>query len=157
MRKTGLFFSLLLLTAITTMLLSACGVETPADISTDYGTEESAISAGQPAEGTMPRGDDVNISAGAYHTCVLKSDGSLACWGQNTFGQSTPPAGTFIAVSAGSYHTCGLKSDSSAACWGHNDFGQSVPPSETFKAISAGGFHNCGLKPDGSLACWGAE
>ena len=28
-----------------------------------------------------------SISAGEYHTCGLKSDGTLACWGSNGFGQ----------------------------------------------------------------------
>jgi hypothetical protein len=39
------------------------------------------------------------LSAGAYHTCGLKSDGTLACWGAGTtntgviseYGQSMPP------------------------------------------------------------------
>ena len=33
------------------------------------------------------------ISAGYQHACGVKSDGTLACWGNNDYGQSTPPAG----------------------------------------------------------------
>ena len=53
----------------------------------------------------------------------------LACWGGNTFGQSTPPCGRFLSVSAGDGHSCGVKSNGDAVCWGRNDVGQSdVPP-----------------------------
>ncbi|MBU1160590.1 hypothetical protein KJ992_00025 [Patescibacteria group bacterium] len=27
------------------------------------------------------------ITAGTYHTCALKTDGSMVCWGNNDFGQ----------------------------------------------------------------------
>ncbi|HEX7540841.1 MAG TPA: RCC1 domain-containing protein, partial [Anaerolineales bacterium] len=67
-----------------------------------------------------------SLSAGGLHTCVVKSDGTLACWGAGTtntgvipvYGQSIPPGGTFTQVSAGLVHTCGLRSDGSLACWG---------------------------------------
>ena len=79
------------------------------------------------------------VSAGGYHTCGLKGDGTVACWGENDYGQSTPPAGTFTQVSAGYGHTCGVKSDGTVACWGTNDYGQSTPPAGTFTQVSAGG------------------
>ena len=47
------------------------------------------------------------MSAGARHTCGVRTNGALACWGANDVGQATPPAGTFTAVSAGGDHTCG--------------------------------------------------
>ena len=52
---------------------------------------------------------DESISGGGYHTCVLRPNGTVACWGDNTRAQSTPPAGTFTQVSAGANHTCGVK------------------------------------------------
>ncbi|PYP95483.1 MAG: hypothetical protein DMD34_06665, partial [Gemmatimonadetes bacterium] len=48
---------------------------------------------------------------GGFHTCGLKTDGTVACWGDDYYGQATPPAGTFAQVSAGGSHTCGLKTD----------------------------------------------
>ena len=58
------------------------------------------------------------MSAGGDHTCEVRSDDSVACWGSDTAGQATPPAGSFVSVSAGWDHTCGVRSDGSVACWG---------------------------------------
>jgi len=95
------------------------------------------------------------LSAGGYHTCGLKTDGTLACWGDNSYEQATPPGSTFLQVSAGSLHTCGVKTDGTLACWGRNDAGQATPPGDTFTQVSAGNAHTCGVKTDGTLACWG--
>ena len=97
------------------------------------------------------------ISSGSSHTCGLRSNGSVACWGENEHGQATPPAGeTFTAVSSGSGHTCGLRSDGSAACWGYNEHGQATPPAdEILTTISSGGGHTCGLRANGTPVCWG--
>ncbi len=108
------------------------------------------------AEDTPPPGvRPTTLSAGGLHTCGLKSDGTVACWGNNDYGQAIPPAGTFTQVSAGSDQTCGLKSDGTVACWGYNVFGQATPPPGTFTQLSAGFHHTCGVKGDGTVACWG--
>jgi alpha-tubulin suppressor-like RCC1 family protein len=60
----------------------------------------------------------VHVSAGYEHTCGVRTDGSLACWGGNYAGQATPPAGAFAQVSAGGGHTCGIRTDGREACWG---------------------------------------
>ena len=109
------------------------------------------------------KGDFISVSAGFYHTCGIKNDNSVACWGSNTnaigdeTGQAKPPDGHFEAVSAGSDHTCGMRTDGTVACWGDNIFGQSSPPAEQFASLEAGSLHTCGLKTDGSVECWGAE
>ena len=54
------------------------------------------------------------------HSCALRTDGTLACWGLNVDGQATPPAGTYTAVSAGAVHSCALRTDGTLACWGLN-------------------------------------
>ena len=98
-----------------------------------------------------------SISAGGYHTCGVKRDGSVACWGPNGFGQSTPPAGEFASISAGDAHTCGVRPNGTVDCRGNNFHGQSTPPAEEFASVSAGRDHTCGLRTDGTVDCWGED
>ena len=66
------------------------------------------------------------VSAGSYHTCALKTDGTVVCWGDNTDGQTTVPDGlTSVAqVTAGYFHTCALKADDSVWCTGTDESGE---------------------------------
>ncbi|HKN49535.1 MAG TPA: Ig-like domain-containing protein, partial [Actinomycetota bacterium] len=79
------------------------------------------------------------IAPGAEHTCAVLRDGTVRCWGDNTWGQlgngssdftSTTPSGpvtgiaTAIAASSGAEHTCALLQDGTVRCWGRNDDGR---------------------------------
>jgi alpha-tubulin suppressor-like RCC1 family protein len=78
------------------------------------------------------------VYAGGEHTCVLRVDNSLWCWGNNRFGQLgvgdtnsrlTPSRvdalGVEVAAAyAGGAHTCAVKTDGSVWCWGNNQYGQ---------------------------------
>ena len=55
------------------------------------------------------------VSAGWTHACGVKTDGTIACWGDNSAGKATPPTGAFVSVSAGGLYTCGLKTDGTIA------------------------------------------
>ena len=125
----------------------------------------------------------VSVSAGRYHTCGLRVDGSVACWGRDEYGQATPPEapgatveigatagvgvvgdvgvqvtkGEFASASAGWDHTCGVRVDGYVACWGFNADGKATPPEGEFASVSAGGGHTCGLRVDGYVACWGSQ
>ena len=105
----------------------------------------------------MGSGEFTSVSAGHSHTCGVKRDGTVACWGWNLQGQTTPPAGEFASVSAGWVHTCGVRRDGSVVCWGRNRYGPATPPAGEFASVSAGNQHTCGLKHDGSVACWGSN
>ena len=38
------------------------------------------------------------IDAGHEHTCGLRADRTVSCWGGNRYGQSDAPDGEFLAV-----------------------------------------------------------
>ena len=140
----------MLATATVVLFGSACGP--PAVSSPPEPTFTPSITAGS----------FVSVSAGERHTCGVKADGSVECWGSNSGGQATPSDGSFVSVSAGGHHTCGLKTDGSIDCWGSNtNFvgtfrGQAAPPDGTFVSVSAGFRHTCGVKTDGVVECWGS-
>jgi len=70
----------------------------------------------------------VEVSAGSRHTCGLRADAAVVCWGDKSEGQLDAPPGRYRSVSAGAYFTCALREDAAVACWGDNSHGQSDPP-----------------------------
>ena len=68
----------------------------------------------------------MSIDSSFHHTCGVRSDGAVACWGVNDDGQSESPVRyDFVAVSASREFTCGLTEDGEVVCWG--DIGYSEP------------------------------
>ena len=53
------------------------------------------------------------IAAGDTHTCGIRTDDRVVCWGNNDSGQAPvgPTAASFQSISAGYRHTCGVRSD----------------------------------------------
>ena len=94
------------------------------------------------------------VSAGYWHSCGIRTDNTITCWGNNDSGQTDAPGGTFNAISAGRWHSCGLKSDNTVTCWGRFDWGQTYAPDGTFNAVSAGWLLSCGLRYDNTITCW---
>jgi alpha-tubulin suppressor-like RCC1 family protein len=87
----------------------------------------------------------VAVAAGARHNLALCSDGTIAAWGLNSFGQvgnnttnnallpvpvdnapgiSALYGKTVVAVAAGMDHSLALCSDGTVVAWGYNCFGQ---------------------------------
>ena len=97
------------------------------------------------------------IDGGWWHSCGLRVDNSIDCWGSSSFGQADAPEGRFKALAAGAHHSCGLRLDGTVDCWGRNDVGQADSPTGRLTALSAGWGHSCGLRPDGSIDCWGVN
>lgn len=122
------------------------------------------------------------IATGAGHTCVLYTDQSIRCTGQNSQGQvgnggftsvfePAAVSGTVnpVSVGAGLEHTCTLVGDGRMQCWGANFTGQlgdgtmggfAMAPqfvhnvTNAIKAIT-GGFFTCAMLPDRTMQCWG--
>lgn len=128
----------------------------------------------------------VQIGAGEFHSCAMRRNGSLACWGDNSYGQlgdgnlgqfTTSPVNVALAqrvaqVAVGPYHSCARRENGVAFCWGYNGFGalgdattQDRDTPVRVKRISdvvdiaAGGFygHSCAALSDGTGSCWGVN
>ena len=117
--------------------------------------DDSVLCADETYEVPLHHGPFSAISAGGAHHCALRTNGAVACWGDNSHGQLDAPEGRFEAVSAGGSHSCGLRVDDTVACWGDDSDGRASPPAGLFSAVSAGGNHSCGLRSDGTVTCWG--
>lgn len=124
--------------------------------------------------------DWAQVEAGNRHTCAIKTDGSLWCWGKSASGRlglgdetvrSNPArvsGNNWASVSPGSAHSCGIKTDGGLWCWGYNGYGQlglselrnhltptRVGTETDWRQVDAGEFHTCATKHDGTIHCWG--
>ena len=111
---------------------------------------------------TTPRMDEPSgryrqISAGGYHSCAVREDGELSCWGLGWAGQTDAPPGRYTQVSAGGKHSCAVREDGVLSCWGGNGFGQTDAPSGRYRQVSAGAVHSCAVREDAAVVCWGAD
>lgn len=93
------------------------------------------------------------LSCGEEHCCGLRTDRTLACWG-NGPGAVDAPLGEFSDISAGLSRSCAVKrDDASLLCWGQ--FAQ-APPEGEFAAVSVGGAGACAKGIDDRPVCWDA-
>jgi hypothetical protein len=100
------------------------------------------------------------IAAGGRHSLALKADGTVAAWGNNSFGQRDVSGLTnVVSVAAGSHHSLYLKADGTVVARGMNDEGQSTVPAglDNVVQIAAGRFHSLALKRDGTVVGWGCD
>ncbi len=126
------------------------------------------------------------VSAGSEHTCGVRTDHTLWCWGDNSAGQlglgdrtthAVPSrVGTesnWAQVSAGGLYgdyTCAVRTDKTLWCWGDNFAGKlglgdtrnRVVPSRVgtrsdWAQVSAGSYHTCAVRTDNTLWCWGVN
>jgi alpha-tubulin suppressor-like RCC1 family protein len=131
----------------------------------------------------VPPACSQSISAGGAHSCSVRNDGSVWCWGANEFGQLGDGTATSaeqpvqvvgvtnaVAVGAGELFSCALDDMGQVFCWGNNSAGQlgdgTNSDSRTAVAVrdltgvaqlSVGADHTCVVKSDGSVACWGSN
>ena len=81
-----------------------------------------------------PRGNDTLISAARGHTCAVRPDGGLACWGSDALLHRFALAGlrNVVAVSTGDNpdvegHACVLHTDGTISCWGSGSYRPTRP------------------------------
>jgi len=122
------------------------------------------------------------MALGDNHTCALKENGTITCWGSNGFGQlgngtitdSSSPVSvtglteTVVDLAAGGNHTCAVMTSGSVKCWGAGVSGQigngantnvnntptAVSLITTASKVSAGVGFTCSTDQNG-LKCWG--
>ena len=136
---------------------------------------------GQPPTSGRPCGYTA-VDTGRSHTCALRTDGVVECWGSNdnyilddTLPYVTAPTVVTLprpatAIALGSYSSCALLDDASVTCWGANQTGQlgdssgvshdtpvqALPPGSAVEIV-AGAFHVCARHADGTVSCWGDD
>lgn len=125
------------------------------------------------------------IAAGHFHTCALRSNGTVACWGENSHGElgngtnidTTTPTDVVglsgvIDLASTAAHTCALLRNGTAQCWGRNNEGQlgdggaAFPESTTpvtvaglsgITAIATASKSTCAVHESGGVYCWGVN
>ena len=122
------------------------------------------------------------VSAGAFHSGAIKTDGTLWMWGNNGSGQlgtgdstrylspvQTISSGTNWKQVACGYSTLAIKTDGTLWGWGYNGFGQlgtdnrtdrnspvqTISGGTNWKQVSAGYYSSGAIKTDGTLWMWG--
>jgi alpha-tubulin suppressor-like RCC1 family protein len=124
------------------------------------------------------------VASGYLHSCALKQDKTVVCWGDNSYGalgngtvtsQPTPAAVTgltdVVQVIAGYYFSCALTSLGSATCWGYNGYGNLGDSTSTSRntataavsflsnarslATGSQGATVCAALGTGQVQCWG--
>ena len=131
------------------------------------------------------QGEWASLAAGYGHTCGVKNDDTLWCWGNNGSGQLGTGAVSedgealpvqvgsdrdWAQVDAGDVFTCAIKTDATLWCFGGGSSGQlglgpvtsqltpaQVSVGATWKTVALGAAHACGVRTDGTLWCWGAN
>jgi alpha-tubulin suppressor-like RCC1 family protein len=121
------------------------------------------------------------VQAGQAHACARRADGSVWCWGDNTYGQlgtgdtvssriATRSAMTAAQqVSGGFDHTCAI-SGGTVKCWGENGVGElgdgttvdhylpgPVTGLANVRSVTAGVGFTCSVLAGGGMRCWGSN
>ncbi len=116
-----------------------------------------------------------------HHSCVLRCDGSVQCFGNNAVGQLGVPMTSAVSnvpvdvqglpgpvqrIFGGYASTCAITRDGDTYCWGNLNSSTSanvaVPTkieglSSSPTEIAVGRSHACALLQSGKVMCWGAN
>jgi len=178
--------------AVSTGFTHACGVRSGGALhcwgrndSGEFGngTERSSFETATPGRvaGTTRW---LSVSGGNGHSCGVRADHTLWCWGNNYagvlgVGGNVPlamapvrvgAATNWAQVFAGFEHTCGVRTSGALYCWGDNTAGQLGNGTTTDRStptrvgtatgwlrVTGGYDHTCAVRTTGTLYCWGSN
>lgn len=151
----------------------------------DYGQlgNGTLVTANQSSPYKVDNNSYTSVSVGYRFACAIRTDGTLWCWGDNTYGgiaNGTTSAtvhvysptqvsggGTWVQISTGDNGACGIKSDSTLWCWGggttylgngtSNPSTVPVQIAGNWSSVTTANTVSCGVKTDGSGWCWGYD
>lgn len=150
--------------------------------SNDFGQLGQGMIGGQSGVPTLVAGHPslADLQLGSTHTCALRTDQTVSCWGEDNRGQlgngpgnatsgqpadiAVPPA---IRLYVGRESNCAISSGVTR-CWGYSgdyQFGigglrfapDESPSLKNFSSISFGENFTCGLNMASRVACWGSN
>ena len=132
----------------------ACALDTATRVPECWGCLGHDDGQCTPREGMLTQ-----IAAGLKHSCGIRTDSTVDCWGDNLHGQLDEPVAEMLQIASNYDHSCGIDVDGNAHCWGcdDNDHGQCTVPAGTFTDISTGQYHSCAVATDDSIVCWGCS
>lgn len=88
-------------------------------------------------QSTVPPGNYIAISTGTVHTCAIRTNHSVVCFGcggtysmdafrgygtSNNFGQCAAPSGLFAQIKASATLSCALDAAGKTYCWGQRGY-----------------------------------
>jgi alpha-tubulin suppressor-like RCC1 family protein len=151
-------------------------------------SSQLGLGDGSPAQQRSPThvgdtDDWLTMGVGQEHTCGIRTDRSLWCWGSNTqlpLGFETAPdakikeptrvgsMNNWRSVNASRLDTCAVTSEGAAYCWGRGAEGQLgnggtdnkpvptlVASDANWREVAVSWFYMCGRQNDDSVWCWG--
>ncbi|MYE76931.1 MAG: hypothetical protein F4232_11095, partial [Acidimicrobiaceae bacterium] len=66
------------------------------DLRIEYSATWGGLRSGKAAD--APEGTFTAVTTGKWHSCGLRTDATITCWGWNAYGQTDAPSGTFTAI-----------------------------------------------------------
>ena len=129
------------------------GGEADAEVPPSDSVADGGGSAREGVDGPAVSARFTAVSLGEGHSCGLRADATIVCWGDETSGQVDAPGGRFSGVVAGPDFSCGIRANGTRECWGRT--GLLLVPDWPFANVDAGPRHWCGVRSEGTLACWG--
>jgi alpha-tubulin suppressor-like RCC1 family protein len=98
----------------------AAGIEHSCAIQTqsyeDVGGRVVCWGVNNGGQSSPPPGEFIQVSTGRLHSCGIRIDETLECWGVGA--PVIKPEGLFEQVSSGDFHSCGIMKDQTVHCWG---------------------------------------